>query len=289
MKIGIQTSTFDVQGYGRWKENTYKKLKEHGYSCSDFCMAESDFFVYTLPEKESDFLLKREKELAKESGIEIFQVHGPWRWPPRDNSEEDRKERMEKMKKSIRATSIFGCKNWVIHPIMPYGTDDIKTGNTQKTWDMNVLFMKELLKTAKEYDVTICLENMPMSAFSLGTPEAILKFVKEMNDENFKACLDTGHVAVYGNLSVGEEVRRLNKEIKAFHIHDNKFGADLHLMPYFGVIDWDDFAKSLKDIDFDGCFSFEVKFPENMSDKLFDDVGKLLAKTGKEIVGKTGL
>ena len=64
------------------------------------------------------------------------------------------------MKKSIRAASILECKNWVIHPIMPFGVEDIDTGDAEKTWDMNVAFMKELLKTAKEYGVTICLENM---------------------------------------------------------------------------------------------------------------------------------
>lgn len=42
MKIGIQTSTFDTDGYGRWKDKTYKKLKEHGYACTDFAKALKD-------------------------------------------------------------------------------------------------------------------------------------------------------------------------------------------------------------------------------------------------------
>ena len=105
--------------------------------------------------------------------------------------------------------------------------------------------MRELLKTAKEYDVILCLENMPFLDFSLSAPQEILKIVKEMNDDHFKICLDTGHVSVFGDLSVGDEVRRLNKEIRALHIHDNKFGIDSHYMPFFGKIDWKDFSKSL--------------------------------------------
>lgn len=289
MKIGLQTSTFDKQSYGRWGENTYKKMKEHGYSCSDFCMVESDFPIFTLPTEEGDALLLKEKELAAQAGIEIFQVHGPWRWPPQDNTEEDRAERMEKMKKSIRGTAIIGCKNWVIHPIMPYGIEEINIPEAQKTWDLNMEFMGELLKTAKEYDVTICLENMPMPEFSLGTPEAVLKFVNEMNDEHFKICLDTGHVSVYNNLSLKKEVKRLGKEIRALHIHDNKCGNDLHLMPYYGVINWQEFADTLKEIDFDGCFSLETVLPHNLSDDIFEQSAKLLVNIAKDIIKKAGL
>ena len=87
--------------------------------------------------------------------------------------EEDRKERMEKMKKSIRYTAVLGCKYWVIHPIMPFGVCEKDTEDAQKTWDMNIEFMSELLKVAKEVGVTICFENMPMLQFSLAKPDKI--------------------------------------------------------------------------------------------------------------------
>lgn len=284
MKIGIQTNLLDRDGYGRWKENMYVKLKEHGYSCTDYNMADTESVIYTLSQDESDAALLSEKELAENAGIEISQVHGPWRYPPRDLTEEDRSERMEKMKKSIRATSVLGCKNWVIHPIMPYGENDADAENAQKTWDMNIEFMGELLKTAKEYGVTICLENMPMRKFSLATPEKILKFVKTINDENFKICLDTGHVSVFDDLNMGDEVRRLGDEIRVLHVHDNKWGADLHLAPYFGIIDWESFVKALKDIGFNGCFSLETMPSGKLSDDLFEEACRLLQKIASDII-----
>ena len=127
MKLGITASTLNPSGYGRWGNATYQKLKEHGYSASDFDMANTDSVLYTLPRKEAETILLHEKNLAQEAGIEITQVHGPWRYPPQDSTEEDRAERMEKMKESIRMTAILGCKNWVIHPLMPFGMDDIGT------------------------------------------------------------------------------------------------------------------------------------------------------------------
>ena len=284
MKIGIQTNLFDVQGYGRWGENAYKKLKEHGFSCSDYSMANTDTLIYTASEEEADAILLHEKELAFQAGIEIVQIHGPWRYPPKDSTEDDRKERMEKMKKSIRAAALLECKNWVIHPIMPYGMQDINTEYAKKTWELNIEFMRELLDEAKKYDITICFENMPMHEFSLAKPADILRFVKEINDEHFKICLDTGHVSVFEDLVIGDEVRRLGDEIRVLHVHDNKMGKDLHLMPRFGDIDWCDFSKALKDINFAGCFSLETIPSRKLSDDIFEQMCKLLLKISEEII-----
>lgn len=191
------------------------------------------------------------------------------------------------MKKSIRMTSVLGCKNWVIHPIMPYGIEEINTDDAQKTWDMNLVFMRELLKTAKEYDVTICFENMPMIKFSLSKPADILRFVKEINDEKFKICLDTGHVAVYQQeVSLADAVREMGSEIRVLHVHDNKVGWDLHLMPQYGIIDWNEFAKALCDIGFDGVFSLETLPPEKIPYPIYEEMFKIQAKIAADIINK---
>ena len=287
MKIGTEFNIFN-SGYCRYGDNKYIKLKEHGFSCIDFNMSNTNTEVYTSAE--SDELLLREKKLADDAGIEIHQAHGPWRSPPRDETLEDRAERMDKMKKSIRLTSLLGCKNWVIHPLMPFGADDMDTGNEKGTWNINIRFMKELLITAKEYGITICLENMPMTKFSMAKPAAILNFVEEIGDENFKICLDTGHASMFNDLSLSDEVRRLGDKIKVLHVHDNKCGKDLHLMPYFGTIDWKAFARSLKDIGFDGVFSLETTAPNKLPDSLFEKSSIMLYEIANEIIndGKNG-
>lgn len=282
MKIGIRANTLDKNGYGRWGKDTYNKLKEHGYSCSDFNMMDTNSIIYSS--NESDSILLAEKELASDAGITIYQVHGPWDWPPNDTTAEKLKEKMDKMKTSIRATSVLGCKNWVIHPLVPVGIEDIDIDKANETRKININFMKELLKTAKEYGVTICLENMPMHKFSLSKPHAIHDIVSEINDDNFKMCLDTGHISVFEELRVGDEVRRVGKDIKVLHVHDNKYGKDLHLMPYFGIIDWNDFARALKEIKFDGSFSLETIPPGALPDKIFEDMCKSLFDIANEIV-----
>lgn len=283
MRIGIYASSFDKYGFGRYGENVYAKVKESGFSATDFRMMDTSSLIYTLNQKESDELLLKEKELAKVAGVEIFQVHGPWRWPVQDSSEEDRAERFLKMELSIRATAILGCKNWVIHPLMPCGIDDIKIMREKETKEVNLEFFNKLLVVAKKYGVTICLENLPFPDFSLSSPEKVLEIVNEINDENFKVCLDTGHVNVL-KLDVAEEVYRLKEKLQVLHVHDNVRSMDLHLSPYMGTIKWSSFACALREVGFSGVFSLETMPPKSLPDNLFERACKLLCDTAKHIV-----
>lgn len=283
MKIGVTVNLFD-NGYGRFGENIYSKINEHGFCTIDFSMADTNSLLYTIEQKDIEKIVLHHKALAENAGIEIYQVHGPWRYPPRDIEIDDRNERMDKMKKSIQLTSLLGCKNWVIHPLIPYGIDDMDNGNEKQTYEINYQFMSELLKTAKDYGITICLENMPWRKFSLAKPENILKLVKDIKDDNFKICLDTGHVNVIPDLELADEVRRLGKYIKALHVHDNFARLDMHLMPFFGSANFRSFAQALKDIEFNGAFSLETAPPSDLPTPIFEDLSKCLYKIAEYIL-----
>ena len=285
MKLGLCFER-SSNGHTRYGEDCFKKFREHGFEYIDFGLSDTDMPYYTLPTKEGEAFLLHDKELLDKAGVIVNQVHGPWRYPPQDYSQEDRAERMEKMKKSIYFTSLLDCKYWIIHPIMPFNHYELGKPEAKDTWDMNLEFMSELLKTAKDYGVTICLENMPMHTFSISTPAHILKFVKEMNDDNFQICLDTGHVSVFGDLKVGEEVRKLGSYIKTLHVHDNRYGADAHLFPLFGVIDWADFSKALKDINYQGVFSVETLPSKSLPDEIYGEMCVSLHKIADYIANK---
>ncbi len=250
MKIG-----HTVGAFARFGELRYQKMKELGFDYADLSI-EGELGSMTEEEYEAHFL--REKELADKAGVTIWQVHGPWRWPPRDGTEEDRAERAEVMRRSIRVSALIGVSYWVIHPIMPYGPD--KDPEPEVFWQMNLDFFRALLPTAKQYGVTICYENMPMRALSISTPEVMLRFVHEINDESFKFCLDTGHCAVFG-LSCGDAVRMAGDDLKVLHVHDNSGRGDEHKPPFHGIVDWKDFYASLLETGFDGVLSLESGYP----------------------------
>ena len=271
--------------YTRWGDEMYNKMREHGFLAVDYDLSNTEVAPFNLSDSEAEAYLLEEKSKISDAGLIISQVHGPWNGAKNDGSVEGRAERMEKMKRSLRFSSILGCKYWVIHPIIPHTDQDKKyPEKVQNTWDINIEFMSELLKTAKEYDVVICFENMPMPNFCLGSPQDILRFVEEINDENFKICFDTGHATMFKSKSVGDHVRELGKYIKTFHIHDNNGWADLHMLPFFGVIDWEDFGKSLKDIDFKGVFSFESQIYPKLNNEEYETLCKMKYKMVDRII-----
>ncbi|MBR4961788.1 MAG: sugar phosphate isomerase/epimerase [Clostridia bacterium] len=283
MKIGIGISAY----CNRPLEERYKIAKAHGYDSVDFGMSVTEAEPYNLSDAEAEAMLLANRRYAEEAGIEITQVHGPWRWPPQDGTEEERAERMEKMKRCLHYTALLGCKYMVVHPIMPFYINDIGTGNEAATWQINLDYYRELLVTAREENVIIALENMPMPQFSIGSPEQILQFVTEINDPFMKVCLDTGHVSVYDKRQPSEAVYLLKDWIKVLHVHDNGGRGDEHLLPCSrtGVIDWPAFGKALRDIGYEGSFTYETAPTRKLPQPAWDDVSRALVKLGHWIVG----
>ncbi len=279
MKKGIKSNAVDY--YGNQK---YLKLKECGFSCVDFQLVSTETAYYTAPTEEAQELLLKEKKLIEEAGLEISQVHGPWRYPPMDETLEDREERMEKMKKSIAFAALLGCKNWVIHPVFPFGMCDKDSGKEEETYRINLAFMRELLETAKEYDVTVCLENLPFRQFSLGAPADVLRIIRDIDDDHFQMCLDTGHAAVFEGVTPGDALRECADVVRVLHVHDNNGKGDFHWLPYIGVIDWKDFCQALTEIGFDGVFSYETAPNPKMPEPVRGEVLKMMTELADLLV-----
>ncbi len=284
MKIGVSINVFD-NGYGRFGDEVYNKVKQHGFDAVDFSMSDSHSLLYTMESSNIEKVILHHKDLAQKAGVEISQVHGTWRYPPRDLQPSDRRERMEKMKKSIYLTSLLGCKYWVVHPLIPYGTDDLENKCHKKTYQINYDYFKELVETAKDYGITICLENMPWHKFSLSKPEEIIKLIKDIKDDHFKMCLDTGHMNVFHDLDIEKELKRCEKYLRVLHVHDSIGKIDAHLLPFCGRFDFNSFAHALKKINFDGVFSFETAPSSKLPTPIFEEMSKSLCNIGKYLVG----
>ena len=56
----------DEKGYGRFGDDKYKKLKEHGYDCADFDMSNTETSLYEADEADAALMLQKEKQLAEE-------------------------------------------------------------------------------------------------------------------------------------------------------------------------------------------------------------------------------
>ena len=281
MKIGIVSRAFD-----RFGETRYPKMKELGFATVDFSMANTETPLYLCSEDEFCRQLSLEKAAAQELGITFSQVHGPWRVPIKDATPEDRAERMDKMKKAVRAASLLGAKAMVIHPIMPFGIFDVEKQKTEETWELNLAFMKELAAYGAEHGVIVCLENMPFPTFSISKPDKICEMIDAVGSEHFKMCLDTGHVNVFPELSVADEIKRCQEVIRAFHIHDNDSKADSHALPFFGTIDWETLGQTLANLNLPCPFSYETAPPAKLPFPVYETYLKSMVELANGILGQ---
>ena len=157
--------------------------------------------------------------------------------------------------KSIFGTHVLGAHRFIVHPLMPYFD---RADHPEEVLSLNEAFFAELADYAKQYDVNVCVENLPFPLYPLTTVEQVCAIVDKLDRENLKVCLDTGHAAIFFGSNVGDAVRYIGQRLEAVHIHDNMGKEDEHLIPGDGIIDWDGFAAALKDIGFSGVISLET-------------------------------
>lgn len=282
MRIGIALDVLNDKSYSRFGEEMYFKLRDHGFSAVDFSLSDTDSVFYTDCDS-SKTILAHHRELADDAGIKMHQVHGPWKSLDQGATPESAVILLDQMKRSIEMTAFLGAEYFIIHPIFANGHDDANKPEARMTWEANLKFMRSLVPIAVDNGVTVCLENMPFRSYSISKPSDVYRLVREIDDGNFKMCLDTGHVSVF-KLSPADALRECRDVVKTLHVHDNKCNMDLHLDPFFGDIDWSDFGKALKGSSLDGVFSLEVTPPYSMPDDLFDEWGRALCRIANRIV-----
>ena len=284
MKIGITADAY-VGRYG-WDKGP-EKMRAHGFEAVDdqsFCTTANNV-LFTSTEAEFEKILTERRRKYEANGIEVYQAHGPWRYPIRDFTKADREERFEKMAKSIRGCAILGCPNMVIHNLRPYGPSD---SSTDGVWRINEDVMGRLAEVGREYGVVVNMENMPFRHQRLATCAALMEFVKHMNTAWIRVCLDTGHAAVFGH-SLGDCVRLIGKEyLCTLHVHDNDGKNDRHWNPHRGVIDWAEFGAALCEIGYEGVLSLETAavLSADMSEADRDAAERALAAIARDVATK---
>ena len=272
LKLGIESAGYTNDGIADFKESAIK-MKQHGYNCTDYRLENPDSFWNVAPEEEVLIVAEKIGNEAKEAGIEIYQAHGLW--PTDDTTEEKRLKNIQTYIREIKICSQMGCKRLVVHPCMPAGCGRA----SEETFELNVCMVRALLPYLKEYDVILCMENMPFVNDAGTNTAAVKKIVSTINDSYCKICLDTGHSQEWQE-DIYESVKLIGKDLEALHVHDNVFG-DRHDIPYRGRINWDGFLKGLKEIGYKGCFSLETAIPKGMPEPIREEFRVALANLGK--------
>ena len=277
MKIGIFSTAY-------YPQKRLNKFKEHGYDAIDFDLTDTDSLLYKGTVEDFEKRILDIKKELDEYDIEVFQVHGPDVFPPRDATEESREIRFNFKAQAIRGAKLLGAKYFITHPVVPWGWNG--NPNPEEMWRINKEFFTRLAKVGEENGVVVCLENVPWPALNVSKPEDILKMIEEINSPWFEACLDTGHCTAIG-LSASESARLLGSHLKTLHVHDNYGNGDKHWIPYSGITDWKDFSVALDEIGYDGVLNLECSvdyfdLPSDLREKMEMVLAGLAKKLSKK-------
>ena len=268
-KIAVQTGGPE-EVYGI--DGAYKIIKECGFDAVD---ANVDHLLTGRNIRDNAFpqeLLDGQgiKELfapwgdaAKKYALDNYQAHAPF--PSYVYGDDDiNRNMLLALENTIRGCDLINCRNLIIHPFF-LGYD--KKLNAEEEWNLNIRSYTSLIPAAKEYGVTICLENMfstykrKVYAACCSEIDTACRMIDELNriagKKMFGFCLDSGHMLLCG-LDAKETVLKLGKRICAFHLHDNDGSNDQHLAPYMGILDWNRLIEGIKEIGYDATLSFET-------------------------------
>ncbi len=247
----LATTTCDFSKYFTDQELIVKHLHQCGFRYIDYSFGidykyQSGFF------KDFRAQVDKMKRASNALGIKYVQSHAPMGTPIVKN--ENYEFFIEANKLCIKACAELGIPNIVVHSGYEKGI------SKQECFERNKEFYMQLLPTAEKYNVEILTENFnkmwsPEIYWIDNAPE-LRELVDYINHPLLNVCWDIGHGNLQ-NMPQDEALRILGDKVHALHVQDNYNRTDSHKAPFFGTTNFDSVMYGLKEIGFDGYFTFE--------------------------------
>ncbi len=206
-------------------------------------------------EDPSNIDLGKCKEIIEKAGIKSISIAAVFS-PDRDLIHPDPKIRANAfayMKEAIDAVAFVGGRNLVGPMFASVGRFWQQTADERET-DLKLLvgILKELAAYAEQKNVYLGLE--PLNRFEtsfINTAEQAVEVIDRVGNSHLGIMLDTFHMNIEEN-SMGDAIRLVGHRLVQVHSNENNRGT-----PGAGHIPWQEVAKGLKDIHFDGVLVIE--------------------------------
>lgn len=250
--IGIGVQTRNVVCDENPQEG-FHMLKEAGFDCCDFSLngylKNTDIYkgkvnpLFNCSEKELESFFSRHKESARIEGVTIHQMHMPYPiFSPKTPTEMNEYLRKQVAVKSMQICYFLGCRYIVVHgfKLARY------LGSEELEWQETASFLETILPMAKEYGITVCMENLYESV--------------------------SGHMEEGPGCDVVKAVQRI--DLHQIPYTFARTGENTT------SVNWEDLIRGLKAIKFDGVLNFETAqvlkaFPEEMKFEALQFIAKI--------------
>lgn len=222
-------------------------------------------------------------ETAAKCGITFSQLHLPYHKggaPDRDPrfKEQGFSEVYERcMERAYLAGGRLGIPWAAAHCIGPWDNGF----DREDTIRLNREFYDKYVELGIKHGVGTAFENMVQGAPGRAKirytahQDELIEYVDGYHDPMVQICWDFGHANIVG-LDQRHALRKVGKRLKIVHVQDNHGGADEHLIPFMGNVDWYMIADVLAEIGFDGTLSLESGgYPRNAPRGIQDQIAKL--------------
>ena len=308
LKIGVQSKGI-LDSEILDLETGFERINKAGFDCIDLNLdvflknselyqgEMNRFFEQSIEELRQYFTSYQEG--AEQYSLSWSQMHAPYPVWVLGREEQNRIMIETVTPKCLAIAGFLGIPYVVIHPFKMQYRQTCREERRQ-----NMAFFKNLIKPAREHNVTICLENLYESMGGrlvegvCSAPEEAAWYIDGLNgeagEERFGFCLDTGHLELVKRPPY-KTVLRLGHRIKILHLHENDGIEDLHQIPYtFGRkagdgFDWEGLLAGLRETGYDGVLNFETfpamnSFPESVK----EEVLRTIAGIGRYFAGRIG-
>ncbi|MBR5231628.1 MAG: sugar phosphate isomerase/epimerase [Clostridia bacterium] len=255
MRLSTTLNIFSLRSDGnapaRALEGIYA-CKEAGFDAVDVHFNEIDM---TLTHEEQDAFIEKAKEILRETGMPISQVHARFGHVADYKDPQQLEDYYKHIIRTLELAERLGAPWAVVHPLdfmTLCGTDE------EEMFKRNVDFFNHAISAVP--CIGLAFENTGRTYFC--NAERLLKLREAAgNHERFGFCWDTGHGNLIEGLDQAENIMLLGKHLKCTHIQDNRGEKDDHFMPYMGIIDWPKVVRALKNSGYKGDFVYESAQP----------------------------
>lgn len=290
MKIASMTSSFyscrDRSGKITYNESI-RRLKEAGFKHIDLNVADMDNERNMFHGADWERKAHELREEAEKIGVKFVQSHAPYN--PRRTFKpfpaEYEGHFREMLMRGQKIAEICGVPNTVIHPLAKV---DATMEDMEAHVRYNYEFYDAFLTACDKASMYACFENLPLGYGQFATQ--LLELMKENSGHNVAVCWDFGHGELvypqraWSDAYQTDAIRTLKGHIRAVHVHDNLGKEDNHLLPFLGVVKWEEVLPALRETGFSGDLVLEVKQNAGMPYELMDDSARFMGAVSKKLI-----
>lgn len=237
-------------------EESLRALKKAGFQVADLCLCSFARGEYALTQPDWREWAQNLRKVGDEIGLPLERAHAPF-YGLREDGTEDPHDR-EMMERAIEVAHICGVKWMVFHP---FQVEADGWYSYQKSKELNMKYFREYAALCRPYGVHIAIENMVGNKnrgrrYCSGADE-LIDLVDSLDDPIFGICWDFGHAHLNGIDQV-QALRKIGKRLHCVHVDDNNGIFDDHYAPFMGTIPWVPIMKTIKEIEYDGDWTYEI-------------------------------